>query len=122
MTEKQDPTVTVYYDGACPRCVRERARYEKIAGDDAVCWLDITGKDDILREEGIDPRDALQELHVRDADGRVHREMDAYILLLQRAPLFRPLAWIIALPVIRPVLSALYRWWVQRRLRKDGRL
>jgi hypothetical protein len=34
----------------------------------------------------------------------------------------RPLAWLIALPVIRPLLARLYRAWVLRRLRRTGRL
>jgi predicted DCC family thiol-disulfide oxidoreductase YuxK len=121
---ERDPELTVFYDGACPRCVGERARYERMSGDtgERVCWLDITGRDEVLAALGIDPGKALRELHVRDADGRVHRELDAYILLMRRVPVMRPLAWLIGLPVIRPLLARLYRAWVLRRLRRTGRL
>jgi predicted DCC family thiol-disulfide oxidoreductase YuxK len=121
---ERDAELTVFYDGACPRCIRDRARYERLSGDtgERVCWLDITGRDAELASLGIDPGDALRELHVRDADGRVHRELDAYILLMRRVPVMRPLAWLIALPVIRPLLARLYRAWVLRRLRRTGRL
>jgi predicted DCC family thiol-disulfide oxidoreductase YuxK len=39
--------MTVYYDGACPKCVKDRQNYEKLAGKagEAVCWMDITGQD-----------------------------------------------------------------------------
>ena len=39
--------ITVYYDGACPKCIRDRKNYEKLAGKAAqfVVWFDITGKD-----------------------------------------------------------------------------
>jgi predicted DCC family thiol-disulfide oxidoreductase YuxK len=116
--------VTVYYDGACPRCLRDRARYERLAGGDGAGteWVDITGREAELRALGIDPRAALHELHVRDRGGRLHRELDAYILLMARVPLLRPLAWLIGLPGIRPLLSRLYRGAVLRRLRAEGRL
>ena len=116
--------LTVYYDGSCPTCVKDRQRYEAMAGERGrnVEWFDITDQDEQLRAEGIDPRWALLELHVRDEQGRIHSEMDAYILLMSRVPRLRPLAWLLGLPLIRPGLAALSRWWVRRRLTRDGRL
>ncbi|OEY65377.1 thiol-disulfide oxidoreductase DCC family protein [Marinobacter sp. X15-166B] len=108
----------VFYDGACPACIRDRRWYEKLAGKtgESVEWLDITGRDEELRREGVVPERALRELHVKDAEGRIHREMDAYILLMSRVTALKPLAWLIALPVIRPTLAWLYHRWVTRRL------
>ncbi|MDX5363545.1 MAG: DUF393 domain-containing protein [Pseudazoarcus pumilus] len=116
--------VTVFYDGACPRCVKDRADYERMAGDGArdVAWCDITGRDEELRAQGIAPDAALRELHVRAPDGRVLRELDAYILLMSRVPRLRPLAWLIGLPGVRPLCSWAYRWSVDRRLRREGRM
>lgn len=116
--------LTVYYDGACPRCVEDRRWYERLAGEvgQNVEWFDITGQDERLQAEGIDPQAALQELHVRDAAGQVHRELDAYILLMRRIPRLKPLAWLIGLPGLRQLLSWLYHRWVMRRLRQDGRV
>lgn len=110
--------ITVFYDGACPVCVRDRRWYEKLEGQSeaSVEWLDITGRDEQLREQGIDPNQALRELHVKDSRGQVHREMAAYILLMARVPLLKPIAWLIGLPVIRPTLAWLYHRWVARRL------
>lgn len=115
--------LTVYYDGACPRCVQDRHWYERVAGETGadVEWFDITGQDSVLRALGIDPQAALQELHVRDAEGRVHRELDAYILLMRRVPRLKPVAWLIGLPGLRQLLSWLYHRWVMRRLHRDGR-
>ncbi|MDD1611802.1 MAG: DUF393 domain-containing protein [Methylococcaceae bacterium] len=114
--------ITVYYDGACPKCIRDRQNYEKLSGEagNEVCWFDITEQESRLRELGIDPDKALSELHVQDAAGRIHSELDAYILLMRNVPLLRPLAWAIGLPLVRPVLSRLYHWQVNRRLRKRG--
>lgn len=114
----------VYYDGSCPSCIKDRERYEQLAGDkaDQVQWIDITGRDEELKRKGIDPDTALQELHVEDERGQIHRELDAYILLMSRVPVLKPLAWLIGLPVIRPLLARLYHWMVNRRLRRTGRL
>ncbi|MCP5244671.1 MAG: DUF393 domain-containing protein [Burkholderiales bacterium] len=116
--------ITVYYDGACSSCVKDRESYEKMAskaGED-VCWFDITGQDEQLRNLGIDPYKAMTELHVSDQHQNVLSELDAYILLMSRVPRLKPLAWLIGLPVIRPLLSMLYRGMVERRLKASGRL
>nr|WP_067293783.1 DUF393 domain-containing protein [Marinobacterium profundum] len=117
-------SITVYYDGTCPRCRRDRARYEKLAGPaaDTLCWFDISGQDAELLSLGIDPYKALTELHVKDGQQRIHSELDAYILLMRRVPLLKPLAWLIGLPLIRPLLSHCYHRWVMLRLRKSQRL
>lgn len=116
--------ITVYYDGACPSCIKDRESYEKMVGKsgEAVCWFDITGQDEQLRNIGIDPYKAMTELHVRDEHQQVLSELDAYILLMNRVPRLKPLAWLINLPVVRPALSILYRWMVKRRLKASGRL
>lgn len=114
---------TVYYDGSCASCVEDRARYEIWLGKhiDRVSWFDITDQDAYLIDRGIDPARALRELHVEDAEGGIHRELDAYILLLQQIWWLRPLTWVIALPVIRRRLSQWYRRQVDSRLARDGR-
>ncbi|MBY4679095.1 thiol-disulfide oxidoreductase DCC family protein [Marinobacterium arenosum] len=123
MAISENNKITVYYDGACPRCVRDRQQYEKLAGKagERVCWFDITGHEAQLRELGIDPARALKELHVRASDGRILSELDAYILLMRQVPRLAPLAWLIGLPLIRPLLARLYHWSVRRRLQTSGR-
>jgi len=121
MADKSCP-LTVFYDGACPRCVRDRRRYQRLAGHQGVEWFDITGKEEELRARGIDPRRALTELHLQDEAGRIHAELDAYILLMRRAPLLRPLAWLLGLPLLRPWLARRYHRMVEQRLRREGRL
>ncbi len=46
MSRKPADKVTVYYDGACPRCVRERQRYQQLSGERGknVEWFDIPVK------------------------------------------------------------------------------
>ena len=116
-------SIIVYYDGACPKCVKDRVNYEKLSGKAGqdVYWFDITGKEDQLREIGIDPKKALTELHIKDENNKIHSEMEAYILLMSKVPLLKPFAWLIGLPIIRPVLARIYHWQVNRRLRLSNR-
>ncbi|MEN8132540.1 MAG: DUF393 domain-containing protein [Pseudomonadota bacterium] len=116
--------ITVYYDGACPKCVKDRKNYERLASKNMrdVIWIDITGKDDELREIGIDPHKALRELHIKDENQKIISEIDAYIVLMRKVLVLKPLAWFIGLPMIRPLLSSVYHWQVNRRLRGDGHL
>jgi predicted DCC family thiol-disulfide oxidoreductase YuxK len=119
-----DEIITVYYDGACPSCVRDRQMYERLAGKEGeqVCWFDITGQEQALKDQGVDPGKALRELHVRDRDGGVVSELDAYILLMGKVWLLKPLAWLIGRPLIRPRLARAYRNMVDKRLRETGRI
>jgi len=116
--------ICVYYDGACPKCVQDRKTYEKLAGESGkdVAWMDITGQEQALRTMGIDPLKALTELHIKDSRGQIMSELNAYILLMSKVPLLRPLAWLIALPFLRPTLTKIYHWQVNHRLRRSGRL
>ena len=118
------PKSTVFDDGAGPRCVRDRTQYEPWAGpaSASVCGFDITGQDERRRALGLDPRRALTELHVLDEYPRVRSELEAQILLLNRVPRLKPLAWLIGQPGIRPGRARLSRWRVARRLRQSGRL
>ena len=116
--------ITVYYDGACPECVKDRQNYERLSGKtrDDVQWIDITGKETLLRAIGIDPKKALMELHVQDENEDILREIDAYILLMRRVPILKPVSIIIGLPLIRPIIAKFYHRQVNRRLRKSGRM
>lgn len=138
-------TITIFYDGACPRCVKDRHLYEKmadmgnkqatkneqneqnahneqVAPADLVVWFDITDHEHDLRKLGIDPTLAMMELHIQTANGEIKSELSAYILLLERISWLKPLAWLISLPVIRSILAYCYHRSVLRRLRKSGRL
>ena len=120
----QNNNIIVYYDGACPKCIKDRQTYEKLAGKrgDHICWIDITDQEKKLRELGIDPIKALTELHVKDENDRVLSEIDAYILLMGKVPVLQPISWFIGLPLIRPVLARIYHLLVNHRLSKSGRL
>lgn len=116
--------ICVYYDGACPQCVRDRRNYERLLGNskNEFEWVDITGKEEQLRSINIDPKKALSELHVKNEHQRILSEIDAYVFLMNKVPVLKPLAKLIGLPLIRTVLSKAYHRRVDRRLQRSGRL
>jgi len=120
----EPPPLNVYYDGLCPGCRRDRARYERWAGEAGrqVVWCDVTEYQQTLHDKGIDPQAALLSLHVEDGEGRIREGIDAYVRLMRRVPRLRPLAWLIGLPGIKPLLRWGYDRWVRRRLARQGRL
>jgi predicted DCC family thiol-disulfide oxidoreductase YuxK len=125
MTKDTRPhPITVFYDGACSSCISGRNTYEKLAGrkGKGIHWVDISHPGADLHRSGIDPWEAIRELHVRDEASRVVSELDAYILLMKKVPVLRPVAWFIGLPLIRPYLSVLYRRTVDARLARTHRL
>ena len=50
---KDKNQITVFYDGACPTCVRDRFHYEKLAGNEGknLHWIEIN--DDHMPHEEI---------------------------------------------------------------------
>ena len=114
--------ISVYYDGGCPVCVREIGWYRCFEGQGKIEWVDITSHADELKSLGIDPEEALLELFVKDQNGCILRGIDAFVLLFQQVMMLRPLAWLLAIPVSRPWIKALYNWSTRRRLKKAGRL
>lgn len=122
MTNEQN-CITVFYDGACPQCIRDRRFYERLAGQGGkqVKWLDITDQDELLKTLAIDPHKALTELHIRLANNTVLSELDAYIVLMKRIWLLKPVAYFISLPFIRPFIARIYHQKVARRLKSQGR-
>ena len=116
--------IVIFYDQSCPSCVRDRQLFERLAGSRArlFCWFDITGQQDALIEQGIEPLNALRELHVQDLDGSIYSAIEAYSLLLKQIPWFFLLGVSINLPLIKPLLTSLYRRSVDKRLACEGRL
>ncbi len=112
----------VLYDGLCPICLRQMAQFKRVCKDPAIHWFDITDQDDWLHQHNIQPIDAMLELHLVNQDRQVIKGLDAFIRLWSHTALFKPLAWLLQLPVIYPAVQRYYHGATRRRLRKQGRL
>ena len=124
MDNLSNKKIQVLYDGACPTCVKDRRFYERLAGikGQDIEWLDFNQFGSLLVKFQIAPIDAMLELHVIVEGRHIVKELDAYILLLSHITWLKPLALVIQIPFIKAPLARYYRYRVQKRLRRTGRL
>lgn len=110
--------ITVFYDGKCGLCSKEIAHYRKIAPDGVFDWQDITASSDALEREGVSLAEGLERLHVKDSQGVLHVGVAAFIAIWKPLRRWRLLAWIVALPVIRPVADRVYNRFAAWRFKR----
>ena len=101
--------ITVFYDAKCGLCAREIDYYRRIAPDGVFAWQDVSEFAEVLEREGVSLVQALQLLHVKDDAGRLHVGVDAFIVIWQSLRRWRVLALVVALPIIRPLATWVYR-------------
>lgn len=109
---RDDEPVTVYYDGLCPVCSREVAMYQRLDRPRQIRWQNLLAG----AVDSIDLDAAYRLLHVRDADGQLHVGFAAHLLMWERLPGFRLLAW--TLRRCHPgawVAERTYLWLTARR-------
>ncbi len=109
------PSLTVYYDGACPVCRREIAGYRRQAGAEHCAWVDASqARADELGPD-LSPTRALQRMHVRRADGRLVEGAAAFALLWQAFPATRWLGRVAGWAPVTLMLEGAYRAFLRIR-------
>ena len=114
---------TVFYDGGCPLCRREIARYWELDRDGAVDWVDLLGAPERLDAAGISTAQAMARLHVIDGDGRILTGVPGLVALWRRLPYYRYLAGLVTgLRLATPLDWAYGRFaaWRYRRRCAEG--
>ena len=98
------PTLTVYFDGACPVCSVEIAHYRRQPGAQACEWVDAAACADAELGPGLTRVAALRRFHVRRADGQLVDGMRGFATLWQVLPrtawlgrlaAFGPMPWLL---------------------------
>ncbi|MGY6643908.1 MAG: thiol-disulfide oxidoreductase DCC family protein [Salinarimonas sp.] len=121
--DTNSPTLTIFYDGACPLCAREIAFYRRRKGAERLRWMDVA---QLAPDQDVAPglarADALARFHVMDAHGKlisggrafaeIMAQLDGLRIIgrvLRREPLASLLdgAYAVFLPV-RPRLQRLF--------------
>jgi len=111
--------VTVWYDGACPLCIREIALMRKLDRRKAIAFVDIAPPDASCP---LDRQLMLDRFHATE-DGRLLSGAAAFAAMWRAIPLLRPMGLFARLPGVLAVLEALYRQFlkvrphIQRRLK-----
>ncbi|MEQ8829104.1 MAG: DUF393 domain-containing protein [Alphaproteobacteria bacterium] len=122
-TEQMTGSVTALYHGACPVCSAEISHYQDYCVRKAVAigWADISNGVDapLLAELGLDREDVKRRMTVLDSDGRIHRGVDAFLVLWRQMPRYNWLARVVSCPGVyhaatflydRLLAPALYAW------------
>jgi len=111
--------VTVWYDGACPLCVREIALMRKLDRRKAIIFTDIAAP---TTSCPIDRQLMLDRFHASE-NGKILTGAAAFSAMWRAIPLLRPIGQLARLPGALPVLEALYvqflkiRPHIQKRLK-----
>jgi len=112
--------IEVYFDGNCGLCRREIRFYQKIASATAVRFVDLSKQPDVLAPEGVDALDALRILHVRNPQKQLVTGVEAFRAIWRAIPPFSILAFLVGLPLIRPMVEWAYAWFAERRFKRLG--
>lgn len=108
------PPLTVYFDGACPLCIREIALVRALAPQGAIAFVDVAG-------EGapcpIDREALLARFHVQTPDGRLLSGAQAFAAMWRRTPILWPLGALASLPGLSALFEAAYRRFLRVRPR-----
>ncbi|KAF3889866.1 MULTISPECIES: thiol-disulfide oxidoreductase DCC family protein [Nostocales] len=114
--------IKLLYDGECPLCLREvNFLKRRDAGRGLVAFVDIA--DDNYTPEahgGIDFETAMGRIHAVLSDGTVIKNVEVFRRVYETLGM----GWVYAatkLPVIGPIVDAIYGVWANLRLALTGR-
>jgi predicted DCC family thiol-disulfide oxidoreductase YuxK len=97
--------VKVWYDGACPLCLREIALMRRLDRRRAITFVDVAAGADPSCP--VDRAQLLARFHVEE-DGVVHSGAAAFAAMWRAIPLLRPLGLAARSPAVLRVLEAAY--------------
>ena len=111
------PDVVVWFDGACPLCVREIAWMRRLDRRNAIAFVDVSRP---ATEDGagcpVDRSVLLARFHALE-DGRVVSGAAAFAPMWRAAPLLRPLGLATRNGLALAGLERLYRLFLRVRPR-----
>ena len=110
--------VTVWYDGACPLCIREIALMRKLDRRGAITFVDIASP---AQSCPIDRQLMLDRFHASE-DGRLLSGAAAFAAMWRAIPALRPFGLLARMPGALAVLEALYLQFLKVRPRIQKRL
>lgn len=96
--------VTVWYDGACPLCMREIALMQRLDWRGAIAFHDVASPDTLCP---IDRRELLARFHANE-DGVMLSGAAAFAAMWRAIPLLKPLGWAARNGLILGLIERLY--------------
>lgn len=111
-TSQGAPDVTVWYDGACPLCLREIALMRRLDKREQIAFVDVS--EDAPVDCPIDQADLLARFHAKE-NGVVLSGAAAFAAMWRATPLLRPLGLLARNRTILSVLEKLYVIFLRHR-------
>lgn len=115
-----DFEVEVFYDGACPLCVREIEMLRRKDRKQRIRFSDIAAPGFDAAALGIPWATLMARIHGRLPDGTIIEGVEVF-RRLYAAVGFESLVAVTRLPGVKQALNASYRLFAQNRLRLTGR-
>ena len=106
--------VTIWFDGACPLCLREIALMRRLDRRGRIEFIDIGAHGAACP---IDPALLLKRFHAREADGPLLDGAAAFAAMWRAIPLLSPLGHAARLPPVLWLLERAYRGFLRIRPR-----
>jgi predicted DCC family thiol-disulfide oxidoreductase YuxK len=115
-----DQRFEVFYDGACPLCMREIRFLRRLDRKGRIRFTDIAAADFRASDYGTTLEALMSEIHGRLPDGSWVRGVEVFRRLYSAVGL-GPLVWVSRLPIVAGILDRGYRLFARNRLRWTGR-
>jgi predicted DCC family thiol-disulfide oxidoreductase YuxK len=112
------PALTVWYDGACPLCIREIAFMRRLDRARRIAFIDVAPEDAPCP---IDRQLLLARFHAQEAGGPVLDGAAAFAAMWRTIPLLRPLGLAARNGVVLRVLERVYDAFLKVRPRLQRR-
>jgi predicted DCC family thiol-disulfide oxidoreductase YuxK len=122
--DDDDPRrLTVWYDGACPLCVREIALMRRLDRAGAIRFIDAAASNAVCP---VERRLVLSRFHAREAGRDVVSGAAAFAALWRAIPVLRPFGLMARSPAVLWMLERLYLGFLHvrpalQRLARIGR-
>lgn len=97
--------VTVWYDGACPLCIREIALMRRLDRERAIAFVDVAPEGAACP---IDRNLLLARFHAREGSGPILDGAAAFAAMWRAIPVLRPLGLVAQNDVVLAALERLY--------------
>jgi predicted DCC family thiol-disulfide oxidoreductase YuxK len=111
-----DWQIEVFYDGACPLCVREIRFLRRLDRRGRIRYTDISSEEFQAEDYGRTLGSFMSEIHGRLPDGTWVYGVEVFRRLYAAVGL-SPLIWVTRLPVVSGLLDSAYRVFARNRLR-----
>lgn len=109
-----EPSLTVWFDGACPLCQREIALFRKLDRRGAICFEDVSRPDASCP---LDPALLLARFHAQEQGLPVVSGAAAFAAMWRSIPVLRPFGELARIPPLLWMLERLYTVFLRFRPR-----